>query len=397
MLDINTKNFEQNINAAMEMINLIPASETKYYFFILINTLKSKNDLYSHKILDLTLQLIDAISCVTPEQFRAFSEQELIENVYKPIFKSFESLKNISNTYNLSAKLGRAILNIATSVTAVLCGFAGAIIGGIAGFIRNIYPKFSIGSGFAIGFFAGLAFGATVGFRLPKKPFISDFKWRLRIGMDGIATCLNNLEDTLQNKHPSFSQYLEEVCDEFKAEFPDNKAFNEFLKNDCRYTINTYKATFVNSNQLKGYVGHHIYVKIDINNKQEIIEYNTGVADTEEPCSQQEERTVKGIKLLEMIALHRKLKETNTPSIKHALHKMEAGVWDCHSYINTILIGTNQEFTSLTRFAHMNIVGRAIGYTVDKLSPFPGTFFKHEVPSAKENSNDCECETILST
>ncbi len=98
-------------------------------------------------------------------------------------------------------------------------------------------------------------------------------------------------------------------------------------------------------------------------------------SDTSEIPAQQEIRKVKGKKIVEMMAFHRKLQETDPCTPLSVLKQMKPGDRDCFSYIDKVLIGTGQEPSKLKRYADMTPVGNMVGFFIQKLSPFDEGFF----------------------
>ncbi|HHT0594869.1 TPA: hypothetical protein ACTXXA_003449 [Legionella anisa] len=72
-----------------------------------------------------------------------------------------------------------------------------------------------------------------------------------------------------------------------------------------QFQIVTLSAQFVSA-QLEGYLGHHASIILSLPNQKEpeLIEFSLGKSDLRRKFTQREERTVKGGKIVEMMAFH---------------------------------------------------------------------------------------------
>ncbi|VEH30428.1 hypothetical protein [Legionella sainthelensi] len=213
-----------------------------------------------------------------------------------------------------------------------------------------------------------------MGFRDPKKLFKDEFLRQIEFGLNGLYRCMENLQQTITPNHSenkSFKHYLNEEKI-LQQCFENNiQRFEQFLEENITYEINSFKAGFIGGSSLHGYLGHHFYIVIKIEKSEFLFEFTQAPADTGEKPDQQELRTVKGRKIIEMLALHNKLQETMPCTVGHVLKSMKPGDNDCQTFINKVLLGTNQPATTLSRYNDMNSVGSMIGFFIKNsvLSP----------------------------
>lgn len=70
-----------------------------------------------------------------------------------------------------------------------------------------------------------------------------------------------------------FSVYLSQVETEIKQLFNDDSEYEKFLNHKIDYEINSFLASFIGESLLHGCVGHHAYIKINIKNREYLIEF----------------------------------------------------------------------------------------------------------------------------
>ncbi len=324
----------------------------------------------------------------------------------KELVFHFSELQRVVKTHHFTAQVVIILLHIGGIISALALGVVGGLLGGILGFVNGLCEYKPV-IGFLVGTFTGTVLGGLFGFRAPKKLFKNEVQRQIKFGLDGLGESLDNIKQEYslrmfsRNKMEPFSFYLGEVESEIKQLFNDDSEYEEFLNHKIDYEINSFLASFIGESLLHGCVGHHAYIKINIKNREYLIEFTPQPTDTKEAPAQSETRTVSGKKIVEMLAYHKKLQETNAPTASFILTKMKPGDNDCFSYVNKILIGTNQQGATIKRFANMGFIGSLLGMGIEALSPFKPDFFQttNSVRTNKEKmpsySNDLSMNSLL--
>ncbi|MFI4963067.1 MAG: hypothetical protein ACHP6H_04325 [Legionellales bacterium] len=363
------------INNAKKQIDDLPASEMKYYLLLLVGSIQSQKTKKNQAFLKHLLALIALL-----HQLPLTSS----ENLLKGINTEYQKLQKIAETHTPIAQITNRLLNLFGLVLSLITGIIGLIIGAIAGFIRGIGELQPL-NGLYVGLVAGLTLGLAFGYRTPKKLSKDAFQRQLKFGLEGLKECI----DTLPNQPTSktLDAYREEVSREINALFATEEAFDFFLTSPCTYSVNGIMASFIGDPLLEGYMGIHSYIRVDISNKTHLIELGNTPSDLAKPVRQQECRQVPGRLILEMMAYHRKLQERHAITNEYILTKLKPGDNDCFTYLNKILIGTNQEVVTIDRFHDMEPAGAFSGMLIESLSPFhPGFFKEAQKPRVSESA-----------
>jgi hypothetical protein len=372
----------QHIDSAYQNSAHLPAAEIKYYLFLLVTAIKEKNDIKNQNFLAELLELISALQRLHEMSAQETHNTESLNALFNKIGNHFIQLGTIAETHNFTATVKNHLLNAAGVVFALVCGVVGGVIGGIAGFVRGMWHLKPF-TGFLVGLGMGILMGGLFGFRVPKKLCKNEMQRQIKFALDGVEGCLESIQKEVSavsffsTKVKPFAVYLKEVEEEIKALFSDEIEFKRFLDSEVDYEINSLVATFIGDSMLEGYVGHHSYIKINIKDAQYLIEFAPEPSDLSKMRSQTEKRVATGRMLIDMLAYHRKLQETHICDNNYILTKAKPGDTDCFSYVNKVLIGTNQKATTLKRFLDMSTVGHIFGNVVEQLSPFKPEFF-HE-------------------
>ena len=368
--------YTQMINICNEKITSLPAGEIKFYLFILINSIKNSNS-------QMTDEFINELSELLVNLNALHHQDSIKPDIFVEIFKNYERLQTIAQTNTLSAQIKNGLLQAGSAILSFLTAILGGVIGGIAGFVRGIWNQDPL-EGLWVGVVTGYLIGAIFGFRSPKKLLKDELTRQIQFGLNGLHTCLENMQQSFKGEHEAikpFNDYLAaEKIRVRKEYFTNDTDFELFLKSDITYEINSYKATFI-SPTLAGYLGQHLYIAIKINEVGHLIEFNNESADTSIPPDQQERRTVKGSKIIEMLATFQKLQETVPCTPHYIATRMKPADNDCHTLINKVLLGTNQLATKLNRYADTNNLGSMIGFFMTKLSPFKEDFYNTPEPT----------------
>lgn len=375
-------NFLASTDRAMKRILDLPASEIKYYLYILLQSIKDKNRESTRFFLSELLSLLETLHQLDKLDNSDIPDRQSESSaLLLTITTHLENLQHIAGTHTVPEKTKIILLHISGVIAGVISGLIGGLVGAVVGLARGLwhYKPFT---GLLAGAFAGTIITSAFGFRIPKKLFKDSLVRQLKFGLDGLENCLEHIQiehsPTLfaPNNVKPFSYYLNEVEEEIKQLFETNEEFEAFLEQDIKYKINTFLASFIGVSLLHGCVGNHAYIQINIKDAEYLIELSPEPADTSEEPAQSETRTVSGKKLIEMLAYHRKLQETNAPTPENILKKMKPGDNDCFSYVNKVVIGTSQNGTTLKRFGNMDALGQFVGTAIEKLSPFKPDFFQ---------------------
>jgi hypothetical protein len=369
----------EELTDCLDQINQIPANEIKYYLLLLLKTIEEgdQNKLFMADLLGITQALT---------QFLKAKSIKESERLLEEISAAYQSLRNNSKTNSCTLQFGYALINLGSILVAFLGGIIGGLVGATAGLMRAFYTLNNPVVFFADGLITGLTFGAAIGFRAPKKLLKDEFTRRLKLCLDKIENCVENLK---KESIPPLSHYENQV----KARLLQNcfgnneEAYQVFLASEQEFEISTVAASFL-SQQLNGYLGHHARIRIKLpgQSQPEIIEYapKTNKIDNR-PSSQSEKRRVSGQAIVNMLALHKQLWVTEGCTLNHIFTTMKVGENDCLTYVNKILEGTGQEATICRRFdGTENSVGRnVIRFFVNGLTPFP------EESRSCINNSDC--------
>jgi hypothetical protein len=343
-----------------------------------LNSIKKENTEKNQRILAELARLAQTLN-----EFLNSENRDRSEHLLAQINQHYENLCTQSQVSTFSIEVGYALINLGSVILATITGILGAFIGGVAGLFRGIATLNNPLAYFADGLITGLSLGAAMGFRAPKKLLKDELTRQLRFCTDALARCL----ETMQNEMVKPISFYEErikarlLIDCFAGNQPDLQAFLE--AEGLTYQIATVSAQFLSEN-LEGYLGQHARIIIPLPNQEHptLLEFTSDSDEIDDrPFSQYEERRVSGKKLIEMMALHEQLLVTEACTLTYVLTDMKAGDDnDCFSYINKILIGTNQTATSCRRFdGRENWVGRnIIGFFVQNFSPFPQDILDEE-------------------
>ncbi|MFG0170975.1 hypothetical protein [Legionella pneumophila] len=404
---IDEKNYFLKLDFARQRVIDLPAGEFKYYLYILLESIKSQNVPSRHEFLAVLLKLLDTLHKLKELKTPNFLDNQCPSSqLLKELALHLCELQRVAKTHHFAAQVMIILLHIGGIISAVALSVVGGLLGGILGFVNGLCEYKPV-IGFLVGTFTGTVLGGLFGFRAPKKLFKNEVQRQIKFGLDGLGESLDNVNQEYSlsmfspNKIKPFSFYLGQVEGEIKQLFNDDSEYEEFLNHEIDYEINSFLASFIGESLLHGCVGHHAYIKVNIKNREYLIEFTPQPTDTKEAPAQSETRTVSGKKIVEMLAYHKKLQETNAPTASFILTKMKPGDNDCFSYVNKILIGTNQQGATIKRFANMGFIGSLLGVEIEALSPFKPDFFQttNSVRTNKEkipgHSNDLSMNSLL--
>jgi hypothetical protein len=207
-----------------DKITTLPAGEIKFYLFILLNSIKDKNTQMTGKFIVAFTDLLDNLNDLNHRV--TFSP-----DTFATLFQNFSRLQSITQTNTSTSHLKIILLQIGSTIVSFITGVIGGTIGGIAGFVRgawNLQPF----KGLGIGIFIGYILGSMFGFRSPKKLFKDELIRQLKFGLDGLHSCLENLQHSLKADKEGikpFSDYLK-----IETNTVRNKCFENDTDNEAR-------------------------------------------------------------------------------------------------------------------------------------------------------------------
>lgn len=374
----------QEIQDCLITINKIPTSEIKYYLLLALHSIRNADAAEYRDFLNELNNLSNKLTHFLLSENTTFSSI-----VLKDIYQSYQKLCEFSKANTTTIAVGDVLINLGATLLAILGGVLGGITGSVVGLGRSVWELGNPLSYLKDGAITGFAFGAAIGFRAPKKIFKNELTRQLKFCLNQLEHCLQEMQE---QKIKPLSYYKDKVKTRLLKECfnNDEKAYKEFLDEDKKFQIVTLRAQFV-SEQLEGYLGHHACIVLSLPNQQEpeLIEFSLGKSDLRRKFTQKEERIVTGEKIVEMMAFHQLLQETQMCSLRYILTKMKAGENDCFRYIEKILLCTGQKTIELKRFDDSeNWVGRNIvGFFVKKLSPFKQNIFEEEPDQLASSTN----------
>jgi hypothetical protein len=345
-------------------IRLMPTDEIKYHFFTLFKLLKKEAnenpgnpklasvlraaDRFAHTVLFLLKKEEKQLSKKEIRRIKHLRLEECIED--------FSKLIEATETSYFKSKTIHAI----TVASGMILGVVTAALGATIGFIRGFFNKRPI-RGALGGLVMGAAIGGAIGYRTPKKLIKDPFDRKLKIVSDRMTRSIGELNFSIchQNRTSflTHKRKVEEVIRQYYKN--DEKKFNEFLERKFQFTIATHYVA--KDTQSEGYLGHHAFIRIDhpIDNESKSIDVtpinnltlDLGRASQNTKYYRQEEaRTATGRTLIHMIAMNNLLNQKYFSKL--GLFHYKVGEQDCHTFINTLLVSTNQlPMKTITRFS----------------------------------------------
>lgn len=294
----------------------------------------------------------------------------LSPTLLRPAKQSFNALIVMAKTHTFGVIGIQFFLNGLGGFLAVLMGCVGAILGAFAGLIRGLWyrsPLKHMGLGMVT---LGALFGMA-GYRAPKKylkdPLFRRVKWTL----DGLETTFQTI---VNQQFPAFDHYREQAKNHLIQDYFNNKeiVFEEFLEKKVKYSIKTQTAEFFDPS-MKGFLGNHGYICVEINDKLLGIELTPYPTDLRIPATQSEQREALGAAILEMYTFHLALAPTrNALDPYYLLTEYKAGEKDCFFQIDQELaIGKQEPRNEAMRFFNEGPKGTLARMVTENLSPWP--------------------------
>lgn len=343
-------------------IKNLPPHELSYYLALLAAAIH--NETSPEKHIRLLVSLND-LSTALDDFYKNARTPEQMTTKLEGLAVCLNTLIMHAKTETLPRKMQKIILNICAAVTAFVSG----IIGGILGLTIGIFSQLNFFKGAYLGLVAGLVIGSTIGFRIPGQLFFEKFPAKLEFILTGIKKTSAELENSIDKifisplsmgtdnpyAEPSYNFYQNEtkkyIIDTFFKESIDKEAsFSVFLQSPQSFRVCSKQASYLGGN-FKGSAGHHLFIKFKINGLYDIpIEFGERKRTPKWADQAETERQVSGQKLFAMLALDRQLQETHVMDLKFECESFQAGDNDCLTYVDKILIGTQQSPTKMKRF-----------------------------------------------
>lgn len=331
----------------------LPPSEIKYYLALLLACIENEPNPEEHILL---LGQVDALIRTVKN---LNNEPHNAEENLARIIDALHDLIYVSKMKTPSHSMKKAIIGCVSSILSFIIG----VIAGAAGFFIGLFgaPKYVENyqftnslNGAGLGIVTGWALGAFAGTRLVSVAAQSPFERKLEF-------CINSLEKVtkeLPTKQP-WNHYYEEtkqyLLDTFFKDTPadeQQEVFEAFLASEQSFQVCTTSAKFIDK-QLKGNLGHHFLIRYTINGVTDIpiaFDGREGLRTPNFVDQSETPRTVSGAKLFEMMVLDRELQVTNPWNLNFISKHYDIGSNDCRTFVDKILIGTNQAPTQISRF-----------------------------------------------
>lgn len=335
--------FDVTFQKLLADINQLPPNELSYYLVLLMAALhKAKHQKRAVHMLEKIDDLVIALN--------RFYQEKTPESLDKVITK-IEALSTFAKINTFSMHIKKIIFTLCSVMTAMIGGMLGAVIGLSAGLLSEL----NFLHGAKTGFITGFGIGALMGLRTPDRLLRSTLENKLlhclhHVKKIGHELHDNHLAEKPYNHHQNETKkYI--INTFFQDEKDKERAFVEFLKSSQSFQVCTTPSQLVDRT-LDGTVGHHALIRFKINGKVALpLEYGGRQKNPRWVDQAEAAREVSGQKLFEMITLHRTLQETHERGLHFVLTSFKAGDNDCHTYVNKILIGTQQKPAIVKRFA----------------------------------------------
>ncbi len=345
-------------------INKLPATELRYYLFLLIA------EIHNEKNPDKYILLLSDLNKLTLA----------IDAFYRNIksVHCYEKLADITARLNTLSKnaphtnfwqIKKILLDVCASIGAIIVGIIASGFGLTIGF----FSQCNVFKGAYLGFMSGLGIGSIIGFRIPGKLVLTPWEAKLQFTLESIKKVINNLEIirekvTTKQKpanNPYFSQSYnvyentakKYIIDTFfkDARYPTvqikENAFRAFLKSEQFFEICSTQNGFLDRS-LKGNLGNHTFIRYKINDiEAPAMEFGPRTKYPHWVDQKETARRVTGQKLFKMIAFDAQLQETHAMNLQFVFDSFRAGDNDCLTYVNKILLGTQQRPTVVKRFS----------------------------------------------
>lgn len=370
---------DQELMAIISNINQLPATELRYYLFLLSAELKNQNATQS----SILLRELNELICVINQYYKSQS-QELINDRLQDINKRLIQLEKNTITHGRFWRIQKILLNICACICAITLG----LIASAFGLTIGLFTQINVLKGGALGFISGLCIGLIIGFRLPGKIFIDPWNAKMDLAFHELKKITHpiqleaNRREQAQDEKNAKEYILNTFFNDDVLQNPDakNEAFNQFLATEQSFEVCTTQNGFIDRS-LKGHLGNHSFIRYKINEiKAPAMEFGPRTRYPNWVDQQESTRTVSGQKLFEMIVLDRQLQKNHAMNLSFVFNSFRAGDNDCLTYVDKILLGTGQAPTAVKRFCQKTDTWTGT-HIVGKLFRFFNKTEEHELGS----------------
>lgn len=390
MPSLKSASYTTSLKELYDKINTLPASELKYYLFLLLDAIKNSKASQKNDILQETF-----LFCDTASDYLA-NKSSSDEKYVRALHDSLQNLIEKSALHSYSNKVEDGFV----TALGLCCGLLFSAVLGAAGAIRGLFIRPNILKGAIEGFSIGFGLGMLLGTRLPEKWIIREDKRKLKKAINGIA---ESLAVFTTNKSSSFQDRVEKHTQQIKALFteqnPDlspnelDEAFNEFLKKANNYIEICSRPIHLLSEHSEGFMGHHSYIKFKLFGEKHVLELSNPNTEFETIPSQKEIRKVSGQQLIEMMTFNEKLSETHIlDSLSYMLNKYRAGEADCVTHLDKLLTVTTQSPSNIRRINEQTDNAYS-AYLIGKGFEYLSAFAHHDVLSTHQEFNNYYIKT----
>ncbi|MBA2656566.1 MAG: hypothetical protein H0U70_06215 [Tatlockia sp.] len=370
----------------------------KYYLWHIYHTLRQSTQ-PNQKLAQISQHLMNLIQGINVINNCKPSEHKKIGKHIKVLNNHYNALAQETGAQGILYNLRQTILCLGGCILGTIGAIVGGLAGGSIGFFNDVKAR-RVPTGIFFGAIAGAHVGASLGYRLPDRLIKDSELHALQYAIRELHRTFESLTASVYNDNLAQLK-LELLYKNFNG---DEKAFKEFLESDIPYSILAADAGMVLSEKVQGYLGHHIWVTFNLPGELKSIRIESGeelLVDNEtnpERITQREaqQRSAKGVKLLEMLSLHRvlspiyvlKLKPNDFAkfeNIKNLLtfqYRNKPGVTDCNTFIDELLVAVNEKPTKTKRFKDDDKpVALWIRDAIRYLSPLPKELNDYESES----------------
>ncbi|CAM2884069.1 hypothetical protein [Legionella worsleiensis] len=371
-----------------QLIDNCQEFEGKYYLLPLLVNLAQSN------------RPADRLEPVARRLILIISHINQIKNTQLPQDKRLEHVKQILTHYNalikeigasgIMYKTKQALLDFGGYIIGFFAGVLGGIVGSITLVLKDIV-ELQLPTGFFMGGFTGFFVGFIMGRRVPHTLLKESETRLIRHTVRKLATSFESLFESLQ--HDYLSEIKQEILNDYF--FGNQEQFSQFLQTQQTYEILGIEAEFFSA-RFKGSLGHHSFIKFTINNifdKPKLIELGMP-SDAITEISQRESRTTTGEQLLRMLTMHKILSQQYELSLRNLFRfyqRYEAGINDCQTYVDKILISVDEPVSQVKRFTDSDtIFGHIIGTMLNFFSPLPTEKRQLNIPNTPINRENID-------
>ncbi|MCL5272988.1 MAG: hypothetical protein M1486_06800 [Gammaproteobacteria bacterium] len=360
---------QETQNELKDLIAACNDYEGKYYLLYLYEHL-AKSNRAENQLEPVAQHLINLIKNINDLKNPAISLEKQFSAAMQ-ISENYTALVKETGANGILYKAAQVLLDLGGFIIGLCTAVFGAALGAVSIGLEDI-KNFRLPTGLFIGAITGMLAGFILGQRAPHSLFKEEETRLLRHTVNKLETTFESLYQSVE--HDYVNEFKQELLTDYFS--GNTEEFNKFLSEKQKYEILSVPASFFSS-KLKGSVGHHSLIKFTINEhheKPKLIEMGLP-SDQETEFSQQELREATGEQLVKMLAMNKMLHPQYTRTIGNIfgmLTPYQAGINDCHTYIDKILIAVGEEESQIERFTPEDtVVGQFVGSAIKFFKPVP--------------------------